>query len=171
MKLEHYHVEVDGADRWDLGKLYVEHSTNHDAYAVARGLRRADRNEVAAVTEQSPIRVLIDGINNSSPCYTIKTTGGKPCGIFGTRDSGYPDSGVVWLLGTDDLVTESKTFIRFSKRWLDELHNHYKLLYNVIDARNEVHLEWLDWMGFEFVKELPRYGVERRKFILFRRYV
>jgi hypothetical protein len=78
---------------------------------------------------------------------------------------------LVWLVGTDDLITHSTTFLRHSRQWLATMHEHYRLLYNVIDARNEVHLRWLEWLGFEFIQDVPRYGVERRKFILFRRYV
>jgi hypothetical protein len=78
---------------------------------------------------------------------------------------------LVWLVGTDDLIAHSTTFLRHSRQWLATMHEHYRLLYNVIDARNEVHLRWLEWLGFEFIQDVPRYGVERRKFILFRRYV
>ena len=171
MKLEHFQEEADGEVKWNFGKLYVEQSTLQDAHVVSRRLRCADLNEITAVTKRSPLCVLIDGVNQSKPCFTIKTSTGIPCGIFGTRDSGHSNSGVVWMLGTDDLTAESRTFIRHSRRWLNELHKNYRLLYNVIDARNEVHLKWRDWMGFDFIKEVENYGVEKRKFILFRRYV
>ena len=171
MKLEHFQEEVDGEVRWNLGKLYVERATEQDASRMAGSLRSCDRNEIAAVTVRPAVRVLIDGVKQSSPCFTIKTTDGRPCGIFGTRDSGDPQSGVVWMLGTDDLTANRRTFLRHSKRWLNELHKKYKMLYNVIDARNEVHLNWLEWMGFEFIEEIENYGVEKRKFILFSRHV
>ena len=171
MKLEHFREEVDGGVRWNHGKLYVEHSSKWDASHVADNMRRADRNELAATTIQPPIQVLIDGINQSNPCFTVKTEDGIPCGIFGTRESGHPDSGIIWMLGTDDLTSNRFTFLKQCRNWVDELHKKYRLLYNVIDARNEVHLHWLDWMGFETVKELKRYGIERRKFYLFSKYV
>lgn len=171
MKQEHLLEEADGEVRWDFEKLYIEHATTGDAEYVSGRLRDADRREVAAVTRESPLRVLVDGVMHSRPCYAIKTRRGRPCGIFGTRDSDHPESGVVWLLGTNDLTAESRTFIRNSKRILDELHKKYRVLYNVIDARNTVHLRWLEWMGFEFIKEFPKYGVERRKFILFTKHV
>ena len=166
--------ETDGQAkrRWDYKGLYVEHSTKADALHVARHLRQADRNEVTALTQQPPLQVIRDGIDASYPCYTIRLTRtGKPCGIFGACKTDHPDRGVVWLVGTDDLLTESRTFIRHSREWVDEIQSHYRLLYNVIDARNEVHLNWLEWTGFEHVEEFEKYGVEQRKFILFRRYV
>ena len=171
MKLEHFREEVDGTARWNFGKLYVEHSSIRDAHFISARLRRADLAEISAVTLQPPVRVLIDGITESDPCFTIKTARGEPCGLFGVRDAGHSQSAVVWMLGTDDLTANARTFLRFSRKWLDELHKKYRLLYNVIDARNEVHLHWLEWLGFECVKDIPKYGVEKRKFILFRRYV
>lgn len=171
MKLERFQEEVDGAARWNFGKLYVEHSSIRDAYSISLHLRSADRDEIAAVTLKPPVRVLVDGIAESDPCYTIKTAGGKPCGLFGVRDSGHPQSAVVWMLGTDDLTNNGRTFLRHSRYWLDELHRNYRLLFNVIDARNSVHQRWLDWMGFDIVQEIEKYGIERRKFLLFRRYV
>lgn len=171
MKLEHFQEEVDGEVRWDFKKLYVQHATEQDAYRIAPRLRSADRRELAATTLTSPVRVLVDGVNKSEPSFVIKTADGTPCGLFGTRDAGYSESGVVWMLGTDDLTTNARTFLRFSRKWIDELHKKHRLLYNVIDARNEVHLNWLEWLGFECIKDIPRYGVEKRKFILFRRYV
>ena len=171
MKLEHFQEEVDGGVRWNHGRIYVEPSSIRDARAVGRNLREADFDELSAVTRESPVDVLINGIRQSTPCYTVKTRDGKPCGIFGTRDSGYPESGVVWMLGTNNLTANGITFLRHSRLWIDELHKKYRLLYNVIDARNEVHLHWLDWMGFETIKEIKQYGVERRKFLLFSRYV
>jgi len=168
--------EIDGQvrtkGRWDYKGLYVEHSTKADALHVARHLRQADKNEVNALTEQPHLQVIRDGIHASCPCYTIRLTStGKPCGIFGACKTDHPDRGVVWLVGTDDLLTKSRTFIRHSREWVDEIQSHYRLLYNVIDARNTVHLNWLKWTGFELVQEFEKYGIEKRKFILFRRYV
>ena len=152
-------------------ELYVRNATRDDGISLSGRLRKADRREISAFTRESPLSVLESGILSSTPCYAITRHDGTCIGIFGTRDSDHPDSGLVWLLGSDDLVRHSRTFLRFSQFFLDELHKKYRLLYNVIDARNTVHLRWLEWLGFDFVEELPRYGVEKREFILFRRYV
>ena len=168
MSQEFSPTQADGAARWDCGKLYVERSHRRDAITVARFMRTADRAEVSAVTKQPPISVLVDGIDGSDPCYTIKrASDGKPCGVFGAAESGNPGSGLVWLLGTNDLTTNWRCFLRYSREFLNEMHKHYGFLYNVIDARNKVHIRWLGWMGFTFDKEIPNWGVERRKFILF----
>lgn len=167
MKLEHIQEEVDGELRWPYKDCYVELSTIRDAELISERLRPADRHELTATTHESPVRVLVDGVRNSSPCFTLRCNRGDICGIFGVRDTSDPNSGVVWMLGTERIHTISRTFLRQSREWLKELHKNYDLLYNVIDARNKLHIKWLTWMGFEFHKELPKYGVEQRPFILF----
>ena len=160
-----------GEDRWNYGSAYVKHSTTGDGVYIAERLRDADRNEISALTLQPPVQVLTDGINASSPCYTVAITAtDEPCAIFGVRESDNPNSGVVWMLGTDALFTIATKFLRASGDWVDELHTHYTMLFNVIDARNEVHIKWLKWLGFSMIQDIPKYGIERRKFILFNRY-
>jgi hypothetical protein len=172
MKPEHIHTEADGEDRWEYRDCYVKHSTTDDGVYVGDNLRSADRRELAATSGIAPVRVIVDGITAASKCYTIHSKSeGRPCGIFGTRESDHPESGLVWMLGTDGITTISSTFARNSRHWLNELHSDYRLLYNVIDARNTVHINWLSWMQFDFVQDIPKYGIERRHFILFSHYV
>tara|TARA_B100001175_G_C19382166_1_gene577104 strand:- start:20 stop:427 length:408 start_codon:yes stop_codon:yes gene_type:complete len=131
-------------------------------------MRSADSAEVSAVTKQPPVRVLVDGINGSKPCFTIKRVfDGKPCGIFGATEGDHTGSGLVWMLGTNDLTSNWRSFLRFSRPFIEELHKHYGFLYNVIDARNTVHIRWLERMGFTLGKVIPEWGIERRKFIYF----
>lgn len=171
MKLESFQEEVDGQVKWSFGKLDVEPSSEHDARYIADNLRPADLAEVSASTGKPPVQIIVDGAAESNPCYTIRVRAtGKPCGIFGTRYSEHTQSGIVWLLGTDDLTAHGTVFVRHSRIWLDKLHEKYRLLWNVIDARNKVHLNWLRWLGFDFVREIPNYGIEKRTFILFRKY-
>ena len=172
MKPEHTHTEADGADKWEYRDCYVKRSTTEDGVYVGSHLRLADRRELAATSRVSPVRVVVDGVTAASNCYTIHSKSeGRPCGIFGTRESDHPESGLVWMLGTECVTSIASTFIRNSRSWLNELHSNHRLLYNVIDARNTVHINWLAWMEFEFVQEIPGYGIERRPFILFRHYV
>lgn len=171
MKPQHTHEVLDGKDKWSYGKLYVERSTPNDAFPITRQLRRADRCEIAALTREPALQVIADGITHSAVCFTIRRTDTEePIGVYGVRESGHPNSGVVWLVGTEDITTFSNTFLRGSREWVDKLHIDHGLLYNVIDARNEVHIHWLRWMGFDMLRRIPEYGIERREFILFSRY-
>jgi hypothetical protein len=167
MKEEHTHERHDG-DRWDYGKAYVRTATISDAAALGPNLRAADRNELAALTKQSPVSVIEDGINDSEYAYTVcLRDGDNPCAIFGVNDSGDTDLGIIWMLGTDDLFRIALKFLRNSKWWVNELHKKHKILFNVIDSRQTVYIKWLKWLGFRFVRTFEDYGLEKRRFLVF----
>jgi hypothetical protein len=80
--------------------------------------------------------------------------------------------GDVWLLGTDALATRplAGQFLRQSRFWLTALHEGCApILHNVIDARNTLHIRWLQWLGFTFIKRHEVFGVEGRPFLEFMR--
>jgi len=171
MKEEHI-LELKGGDRREYGSAYVRQSTISDAESLAANLRAADRDELSALTDAPPLSVITDGINTSAICFTVCLRDGViPCAIFGVRESGNPQSGVVWCLGTDDLFRIALKFLRNSKSWVDELHRNHRLFFNVIDERQTVYIKWLKWLGFSFVREFDNYGVEGRRFKLFIRNV
>ncbi len=75
--------------------------------------------------------------------------------------------GYVWMVATDRLVKYQREFIRESRKWLDEAHEEYPMLGNFVDARNTLHIRWLDWMGFHFINRFEEWGFERRPFLQF----
>jgi len=94
---------------------------------------------------------------------------GKPVGMWGVVDQG-DGLGRIWLLATDELVTDkpnSIQFLRQAKPWLKAMLERYDVLFNYADARNEVHLKWLRWMGFTFIAKHSNYGHEGRTFLEF----
>ena len=58
------------------------------------------------------------------------------------------------------------TFAREAKKYIDSRPEPY--LWNIIDARNTVHLKLLKWLGFEFLEEF-KYGPNNLTFIKFYR--
>lgn len=144
-------------------KARVRPSDPGDADALAPQLRAADLAEMRAVTHEPPPRVLADGIARSSPCYTVVGDSGAPLAIFGaipTREH----AGFVWLAGCDELVANPYLFLRHSREWLERLHEHYPVLWSRVDARNIVHVRWLRWSGFRFLRTIDEFGIERRPF-------
>ncbi len=139
-----------------------------DAKKLAPKLRQADIKEIKAATGETPLFTLENGIYRSDSCYTIVDEDDKPLAIFGTvPDSNRNDTGRVWLLGSDELVKHSLFFLRNSHKWVVKLHQRYNILWNYIDARNEVHIRWLKWCGFNFIRRIEKYGVEQRPFYEF----
>jgi hypothetical protein len=75
------------------------------------------------------------------------------------------------MMATPLLHKYARKFIRDSKPAVKDLAEGFNLLVNVADARNELHLIFLKYCGFEFTDFYPYYGVEQRPFYEFRKYV
>lgn len=148
---------------------YVRRSIPRDIPVVAANMRQADRDEVAVGDNGTPEKALLSGLLMSKPCMTICGPEDEPVGMYGAVPHG-DRVGAVWLLGTDDLVQRKDIRLRFLrevKAHVASLFDHYDLLFNTVDARNEVHVKWIRWVGFTFIAEHPNYGAEGRLFLEF----
>ncbi|MFO0759483.1 MAG: hypothetical protein U0359_23530 [Byssovorax sp.] len=129
-----------------------------DADFLAPRLRPADRREISAALGMEPRMVLRRGVQASNPCYAV-VEGTIVFALFGVvpyaRD---PEIGSVWLLASERLAAHPAFVVRSSKVWIGRLHEHYRVLTNYVDARNEVHLRWLRFCGFTFVRRIERFG-------------
>jgi hypothetical protein len=126
---------------------------------MASIMREADKLEVDAAGQPSPQAALIRGFLESRPCLTVEHAG-TPAAIFGVvpvQGVG-PKVGIVWLLGTDAILKFRSTFLRDSRAWLEDVSKDYDMLMNCIDARNELHIRWVKWLGFTFVAQHDKFG-------------
>jgi hypothetical protein len=148
--------------------LRIRQARLDDAGALADRLREADIQEIRANLGEDPLAVLKRSIVISVPCYTAADRQDSPVAVFGVApDTHNRDIGMVWLLGSVELVNHQVFVLRQSRKWVEELQRHYKVLWNCVDARNEVHIRWLKWCGFVFIRLIEEYGVERRPFFEF----
>jgi hypothetical protein len=76
--------------------------------------------------------------------------------------------GNVWLLGSPGIQDVRYSFLRQSRHWADVLHEDYEVLWNWADARNQVHIKWLKWLGFRVIQSAP-VGVNGEEFHQFLR--
>jgi hypothetical protein len=106
----------------------------------------------------NPTVVLRRGVQASNPCHAV-VEGGAVLALFGVVPvARIPETGAVWLLASEDFAARSSFIVRSSKAWIARLHERYRVLTNYVDARNEVHLRWLRWCGFDFVRRIERFG-------------
>lgn len=117
-----------------------------DVYDIAGRLRAADKAEVEALGH-TPDEALMNGFNHSDLLYTILYEG-KPCGMVGVGKH-LEGTGVVWMLGTDELTANPKAFLRKCKERFSDLFIE-PLLCNYVHANNEAHIRYLKWMGADF---------------------
>lgn len=85
-----------------------------------------------------------------------------PCAIFGVAPLVMQNSnacgkntGIPWLVGTDDIRLCSRELVQLSAAWLARLQNDWRLLINLADSRNKRNLRWLTHAGFHCGDSLP----------------
>jgi len=143
-------------------------TTVEDVEYIAPRLRQADISECFAATGREPLGILQQGLNLGDITLTLRAPNDDRVGLCGVVPSAsLPEAGVVWMVATDDIYQHQITFLRNSKRALQYLSEDYLVLYNCVDARNSLHIKWLKWMGFTFIKKHENYGAEKRLFYEF----
>jgi hypothetical protein len=146
---------------------HVRPASIEDCYDLAPRLREADIAEIRASSGQSPLDALFEGVRRSTQSYSVEDQNGKLFAMFGVARHPYNDKvGIVWMLASDDIKKHARQLLREAKRWWSVLHNHYPVLWNLVDARNHVHIRWLKWAGAKFTGE-KIHGRERRPFLEF----
>lgn len=148
---------------------YTRPSVPADIPIVANNMRAADLAELRAHDRDSPQETLLCGLLTSKPCMTICKADGTPVAMWGVTPQ-TEDVGLAWLLGTEDLVQDRATRLRFLrevKAQVTKVMRTYRVLWNCVDARNTVHIRWIRWMGFTFIAKHPNYGAEGRLFLEF----
>ena len=134
---------------------HVRLSLAADCESLAGQLRPADLKELQAhkVTPEVALRV---GYEASTPCYTVEHEG-EAIAMFGVSPLtvGVPEgAGAVWLLGSDRIKDIRTRFLRESRKWLEEISKPYDLLANAVHDENELHIRWLKFLGFTFVRKV-----------------
>ncbi len=142
---------------------YIRISKETDVDFVASRLRDADRREVEASTTETPHDALMNGFMLSKPyCYSVindlDPEDHYPIAMMGIVPFEMGGAvGSVWLLGTDDITDVVPIgFCKSIKRFFKEATRPYSMICNAVDKRNEVHIKWIKWLGFKFLREINR---------------
>ncbi len=137
---------------------YIHPITTWAAYQVARNLRPDDRAELSEGHGHDPVRALIQASTLENSVY-FTVPSGEVAGVAGVGQSGD-----IWMLCTPAIEKYPVTFAREAKRYVEGRTE--KLLWNIADKRNTVHLKLLRFLGFKFLRELD-YGPNNLPFIEF----
>ena len=137
---------------------YIHPITLEAAKEVASNLRPEDRREVEEGHGLNPLEVLTSAALADSCVYFV-VPNGKTAGMAGVGEGGS-----IWMLCTPEIHNYPITFAREAKRYIDSRPE--KLLWNIVDKRNKVHLKLLKFLGFKFLREFP-YGPNQLTFIEF----
>lgn len=173
---------ADLSDRRRVGALVLRAARAEDALRLAAELRAADRAELAA-SGAGPAGAAVAAALAASPrpMALERAEDGGLVALYGVAP--FPDAaeddplfgarprgvrfGAPWLLATPRLTAVSRSFVRGCRAEAARLCRGYDLLANRVDARNALHIRWLVWLGFRFVRLDPAFGPEGRPFFEF----
>ena len=148
-----------------LTKPYLRLANEDDCIYLAENLREDDYREIKAVTGLPPLLSLLTGLKSSQVPLVICDNQGKVVAMLGVVPNGL--IGSIWMVGTPDLKRISISFLKNCQDVFTVLKNNFSVLHNYVDARNELHIRWLRWMGFSFIKKHQSYGIEQKPFYEF----
>ena len=142
-------------------------ATIEDAKQLAPTLREEDIAECKAHSNIDGETALVLGVQHSHLPIGIYLDNNKCISIVGV----VPEEkkiGRIWLLASNDLKEVlSYRFLKHSKGVCELLNKSFPILYNYVDARNDLHIKWLKWMGFTFINKHEQFGYEQKPFYEF----
>ena len=137
---------------------YVHPITEEAALVVASNLLPDDYREVAEGHGHDPVEAIPQCSQIGDTVY-FNVPNGQIAGVAGVQ----PD-GRIWMLCTPAILKYPKTFAREAKRFVESRKE--KLLWNIVDKRNTVHIKLLRFLGFKFLREV-KHGPNNLSFIEF----
>ena len=137
---------------------YIHQITKEAAIEVASNLRPEDRREVEEGHGVDSTLALLDAVQKPS-CVYFTVPSGKTAGMAGVDPGGQ-----IWMLCTPAIHDYPIWFARQAKRYVERQPD--KLLWNIVDKRNVVHLKLLKFLGFKFLREVE-FGPNKLSFIEF----
>ena len=115
---------------------------------LVANIREQDRRECLAAGVTDIHSAIVDGVANSLLCWTGKVDGKVAC-IFGVRPVTFlGEQGIPWMLGTEIVARNARTFIRHSRLYIGSMLRAYPHLMNYVHAPNRQAIGWLTRMGF-----------------------
>lgn len=142
----------------------VRRATVEDIKDISQRLRTHDVKEIFASTGMTPEEALMFSQEVDSVGVWVGTKDGIVEIIFGLVRSDDPDLGVPWMVCTDALAASPMTFMRLCRKWVEGFSRQFKRIANFVHAENELHIKWLNWCGFEFVKLHEEHGFTKEPF-------
>jgi hypothetical protein len=129
---------------------YCRTATYADCFELARNLRAEDLREVEGLGHPRFAIPLSLGFSETAVSFFAKD--GSLAGVAGiVRQS--DDVGAIWMLCTPVVQKYPVTFVREAVAWVNSIKG-YKLLWNIVDQRNTIHLKLLKKLGFRAIKQL-----------------
>ena len=137
--------------------MIVTNATRKQLLEFYENARQIDLEEVEQASGEPFEHHLPALLNSKVKCLVSED--GTVIGI-GDIEHYTDDMGIVWLLLTNAVEDRKIEFLKWSRRALRG-HSKYKYLVNAVYMKNQMHVEWLNWLGAEWVYHNNDFSVFR----------
>ena len=139
--------------------LTLEAASLEHALELADKLRPEDAREIASASGMNPKDVLVMSSGLSLKMWRmVAGDTGETVSLFGVASSGRRWVGTPWLVASRRIAEFPQHVGRNTLMAVNLLHEHYPVLTNYADMRNTLHIRWLKWAGFRFIRETCDYA-------------
>ena len=139
----------------------------NDLVFVAERMRAPDVAEVWASCHLTPLAALRASRRASRNMTFVGLANDTPVCVWGIAPGTLLNPVArPWLLGTDEMYSHSRAFLRHSRRMVEILKQAFPWMGNYVDARNTAAIRWLQWLGFSVYYPAP-HGMEQMPFHYF----
>lgn len=147
-------------------KVEFKQADRNDFRLMKRIIREEDRQELEASSGKR-YEEIIDKTRDVTDFAVAGYYDGKLIAIFGVRSvTAVTKTGAIWMFGTKFLPKNQRVFLRHCKRCVEVMLENYPIVFNYVDARNTMIINWLKWIGFTFDSVGP-YGPNKIPFYKF----
>ncbi len=115
-------------------------------------MRQEDQDEIWHLARLTPGEALRKSYESSGYVRTVLLDG-EVVAIFGCSRVG--EVGIPWMLASPLLLKIRKSFLKGCRGYLEEMSRGSRVLTNYAWSRNKVHIQWLQWLGFEMHPGVP----------------
>lgn len=137
-----------------------------DVEDVVSRLRPEDIEECFAMQGVHPAEFFSMYGYDRDNTYVIYNRDGDNVALGGTVGHGN-GLGQIWMIATPLLENHPVEFLRYSKAFIKETTKEYSVLFNWVSEANPVHIKWLQWCGFTFIKRHEQFGALGTPFYTF----
>lgn len=122
-------------------------ATRTHALMMAPHVRAAEAQEIMDSHGLTPVRLLLREVDGSVSAWSWMLDGEVAC-MFGVRAPTLLDSvSYPWFISTALVDANAVSFARACKALLPELLATHPKLSGMVDARYELSVRWLQWLG------------------------
>ena len=140
-----------------MKRLQAREATDNDIRSLSQRLREADLREIEATGWDDPYLALSSPLEDSLVLVGVDEDDVAQL-IFGVGPGPVEGLGIVWLMASTDIKKHWVQLLRETRLWVQRLGAGYSALANMVHADNKLHIRWLKWSGFIFLREVSYNG-------------